>query len=149
MLFGSPQNSPKMALCLSRALQGKLLTKEFLKSVGQWRVCVLCNTTQESIQHLFVSCPFSSYLWSLCRLKLGLAGSPGTLYEEASLIQPKFHAKCKSTILAKNTIAAAVWHVWKEWNLRIFRLQSSHKIMVFRMLYEDIRLLLRTCNWKV
>jgi len=82
-------------------------------------------------------------------VRLGwLTGNP-ILYEEASLIQSKFHAKCKSTILAKNNIVAAVWHVWKERNLRIFQLESKHKIMVFQGLYEDIRLLQRTCNWKV
>ena len=72
-----------------------------------------------------------------------------SLHNEALLIQAKFKTKTKTSILAKMTLAATVWHIWKEKNMRILQLQQSNKIMVFRRLYEDIGLLLRTCNWKV
>jgi len=146
-----PSSSPKMATCLLRALQNKLLTRVFLKNIGvsDTDVCVLCTSSQETIQHLFFECQFSAYLWSLSRIKLGLTGPILFLQEEAMLIQEKFKAKVKSTILTKITLAANVWHIWKERNLRVFQLQQSHKVMVFRRLYEDIRLLMRTCTWKV
>jgi len=145
-----PSHSPKMAICLLRALHGKLLTRDFLQSIGVSDTvsCVLCGTGQESIQHLFFTCPYSAYLWTLCRLKLGLTGTIGTLEEEALLILTTFKNKTKTGILAKLTLSAIVWHIWKERNQRVFHLPEHHKIVVFRRLFEDIRLPMRTCHWK-
>jgi len=69
-----PSSNPKMAVCLLRALHGKLLTRDFLKSIGVSDIDAraLCNSSQESNQHLFFECQFSTYLWSLCRLKFGI-----------------------------------------------------------------------------
>jgi len=136
-----PSHSPKMAICL--------LTRDFLQSIGVFDTisCVLCGTGQESIQHLFFTCPCSAYLWTLCRLKLGLIGTIGTL-EEALLILTRFKNKTKIGILVKLTLSAVVWHIWKERNQRLFHLPEHHKIVVFRRLYEDIRLLMKTCHWK-
>jgi len=80
-LIWFPTHSPKMAICLLRALQSKLLTRDFLKTTGviDMDTRVLCNVAQESINHLFLECPYSTYLWSLCRLKLGLLGLPTRL----------------------------------------------------------------------
>jgi len=135
-----PFNSPKMSMCLLRAMKGKLLTRAFLKSIRitDNEQCALCSSGQENIQHLSFQCPYSAYIWTLCRLKLGIPGPIRTLQEGANLLKEKFNKKCKSSILAKLTFAAAVWHIWKERNHRIFQLQENHKTMVFRRLYEDV-----------
>jgi len=145
-----PSHSPKMAICLLRALQGKLLTRDFLTSLGiaDTNICVLCHSAAKSIHHLFFECPFSAYLWSLYGLKLRISEPIGTLQNEAVLIQSRFKRKREISILAKLILSAVVWHILKEKNLRGFQLQSQHKIIVFWRLYEDIRLLMRTCHWK-
>ena len=76
-----------MAVCLLRALHGKLLTRDFLKAIGvtDTDCCVLCHSCPESISHLFFECQYSTYLRSLCRLKLGLPGTIGTLKDEAQI----------------------------------------------------------------
>jgi len=110
--------------------------------------CVLCNNSQESSQHLFFQCSFSAYLWSLCRLKLGLKGDGiDSLQEAAALILVKLSTKTKTAILAKLAFQATVWHIWKEQNLRVFQAQEQHKVVALRRLHDDIRLLLWTCNW--
>jgi len=112
-----------MAVCLLRALHSKLLTRDFLKSIGVTDIDtgVLCHAAQESIQYLYFECPFSAYLWSLCKLKLGLTGKIiGTLQEEDNMIQIKFKKKVKYTILAKVALAADARHIWKERNERVF-----------------------------
>ena len=72
-------HNPKMGACLLRFLQLKLLTRNFLKSFGiaDSDVCFLCHKDQDNIQHLFFKCHFSAYIWSLCKLKLGLNGVGG------------------------------------------------------------------------
>lgn len=50
--------------------------------------------------------------------------------------------------MARAVLESSVWHIWKERKAKIFQRQERRKIIVFRGLYEDVRELLRTCNWK-
>ena len=68
-----PNSFPKMSLLsLLRALHNKLLTKDKLMSTGvnDSDPFPLCMSRHEPIDHLFFSCPCSSYIWALCKLKL-------------------------------------------------------------------------------
>ena len=141
----------KMSLRLLRVVAGKLLTRSFLKELGimQADQCVLCKASTEILAHLFFECPFTSYLWQLYRLKLGITvQSMGLIQDEATLLQNKFKKKKKPTILSRMILAAAVWHIWRERNVRVLQQQESHKIVVFKNLSEDIRILMTTCHWK-
>ena len=145
-------SSPKMATCLLKALLNRLPTRDRLLRFDMVNnsSCVLCENGVESGHHLFFECPFSKYLWTLCRLKLKLQPTPiGNLENEAELIQQNFKTKDKTFKLARSVFSATVWHVWQERNRRVFQGQKMHKIMVFRRIYEDVNLLLRTCIWKV
>lgn len=68
------------------------------------KTCALCNAASETNEHLFFSCEFSSYIWTLCKLKLGLISSGQTLHDEANLIRTKFPSKKKLSALAKLTL---------------------------------------------
>ena len=88
--------SPKMFLCLLRTILGKLPTRIFLRDLNiiDSDQCLLCNLSTESINHLFFGCPFSSYIWQLCKSKLGInAGVMGSLLMEAVKIQTTFREK--------------------------------------------------------
>jgi len=63
-LIWTPNTCPKMSVCALRALQNKLLTVDFLQSIGvaTASVSVLCQQGHESLEHLFFTCPFSSYI---------------------------------------------------------------------------------------
>ena len=145
-------HSPKMGACLLRALQSKLLTRDLLKSYG----------IPDSDTCYSLSCPSrectSFILWvSLFNVSLGsLQTEIGTLCSYYSFTgwrsfigSFKIHIEDKSTVLAKVALSATVWHIWKEISSRIFQLQEHNKIFVFRKLYENVRILLRTCNWKL
>jgi len=83
-------------------------------------------------------------------LKLGLDGnSIGTLVDEARNIQMVFGNKNKLYMLSRLVLAGYTWHIWKERNERIFQKNQMSKVAVFRRLYEDILLLMRTCHWKI
>jgi len=141
-----------MSSCILRALNDRLLTKKRLLRFQfvQNSDCVLCDAGIEDIDHIFFSCPFSSYVWFLCRLKLTMpADNQLKLYQEALLIKNKFKQKTKVYQLSRLVLTAAVWQIWLERNRRVFQYKSLHKILVFRNLYEDISILLKTCNWKV
>jgi len=128
---------PKLSVCLVRAIQGKLLTRHFLKNLGitQDNYCVLCLGSVETIDHLYFQCPFSAYLWRLSRLKLGITSATGSLLDEVTLISNQFKQRNNTSILAKLVFSSVVWHIWKERNARIFQKESKHKIQVFRDMY--------------
>ena len=146
-----PRHCPKWSYCLYRALLNKLPTRDRLFRFGiiEDTVCVLCRQEQETNTHLFFDCQFTKYIWSLCKLKLGFGNSQmGSISEEAVGLQLKFKAKDTLYSLSKLLLAAAVWNIWQERNRRIFQNQELNKVLVFRRLYDDIHILMRTCHWK-
>ena len=63
---------PKMSCGLLRAQNDRLLMRARLL---QFQVisqdnCVLCTSGSETIDHLFLDCSFSAYIWAQCKLKL-------------------------------------------------------------------------------
>ena len=111
-----------MSICLIRAIHNKLLTRDKLLSIGivDSDTCPLCLFGQESRNHLFFASPYSAYIWSLCKLKLGLDATIGSFLEECSLIRQRFTGKYKSTMLPRLVLRGAIWHIWRERNERFF-----------------------------
>lgn len=146
-----PSTNPKMACCLLKGLKNRLATRDRLFRFGITtnEQCVLCQNGKESRDHLFFRCPFSEYLWTLCKLKLYDTSSIEGMEEEALKIKLKFKKKDRIFKLARLSFTVTVWHIWQERNRRIFQNQQMHKVLVFRRIYEDINVLLRTCNRKV
>ncbi|XP_020259485.1 uncharacterized protein LOC109835933 [Asparagus officinalis] len=147
-----PNSNPRMSCCMLRSLCNRLATRDRLFKFGitSIEVCALCNSYKETRDHLFFQCQYSAYIWKLCKLKLQMKITDvKDLKTEALEIQQKFKKKDNTYILARLALNATVWHIWQERNKRIFHDQKLHKIMVFRRIYEDINILLRTCNWKV
>lgn len=72
--FWFPNNCHKMSLCLLRAAKGTLPTLDYLiKRTTQVNpTCPMCLMYLESTDHLFFKCDCTAYIWSVCRLKLGL-----------------------------------------------------------------------------
>ena len=46
-------------------------------------------------------------------------------------------------------LSATIWHISRERNARVSKQQVSRKIIVFGNLYQDIRIFMTTCHWKV
>jgi hypothetical protein len=143
--------SPKMACCLLKGILDRLPTKSRLMRFGiiDSTSCALCGSGCETRDHLFFDCPYSHYLWTLCKLKLQMhSSSMGNLHEEANLIKAKFKPNDDVYQLARIALACTVWHIWLERCKRIFQSKSQHKILVFRNIYEDVALLFKGCSWK-
>jgi len=135
---------------LGKVLQGKLLTRQFLKGLGitQEDHCVLCIQDTETVDHLFFSCSFSAYLWQLCKLKLGFNPSISNLVDEASKIKFKVRRKCNTSTLAKLVLSALVWHIRRERNNMTFKHESKNEILVLKELYKDVQTLMQQGVWK-
>ena len=92
-----PGHNPKISCCTLRAIYNRLPTTTRLKQfqIIAMDTSVLCDIEAETNAHLYFSCPYSSYIWTLCRLKLGLNSLAKTLHEEASSIKLNFKKRNK------------------------------------------------------
>ena len=133
-----------------KVIKGLICPRLVRFGIIQSASCVLCNVGQETTDHLFFECPFSAYLLTLCRLKLCMhLALFGDLHQEADMMKERFKTGDKTYKLARIPFTVTIWHVWQERNRRIFQRLSLDKIFVFRRIYEDINLILRTYQWKV
>jgi len=67
----APHSSPRMVCCLLRTLCNRLLTRNRLWNfeVIDQDVRAPCNLATKTSEHLFFSCPYSAYIWAICKLK--------------------------------------------------------------------------------
>jgi hypothetical protein len=90
--------------------------------------CPLCKQTEESNNHLFVHCRFTTRVWKLLKEWLGLHGLHPrhwvdlSTQEWWSLLTEGASPRRKGlTFLTLLT----VWEIWKERNARVFRQKLS------------------------
>lgn len=112
-----------MRICLYRAMINKLPTKKklFDQHIDVGLVCVLCNTGEEDINHLFFQYTFLNQVWSWCCTKLELNTfthlSIQTILEEF----PKVcHNSKKFSDLFLTVFNTTVWTLLNQRNFHIF-----------------------------
>lgn len=109
---------PKINFFWWTALHGKILTIDNLKRRGFLLAnqCVMCNCVEESINHLFIHCPFTSTVWHKVLQKFDIAW---TFLED--LQQFISNWKCPSAHQPIRQFWKLIpphicWHIWKERN---------------------------------
>lgn len=112
-----------MSLCLLQAVKGTLITKDFLlrRTLQVDPLYVLCKLELESVSHRFFNCPFSIFIWSVRRLKLGMNQKHSYIItEEITTLKNTFTKRSGIRKQARLFIPIVVWHIWRERNNRIF-----------------------------
>lgn len=99
--------------------QNRLGTKDRLRAWGLQvpTNCILCNTTDETRQHLFFDCSYSSEVWTFFCNRFGV--SPPIMFEDGLrwLRNPATDDFVK--LIVKLVYQAAVYNIWKERNAQI------------------------------
>ena len=144
-----PANSPKMPAAYSEPLKTYSLkgTDCIILESHKNQIVFYATIALNPYTIYILFALFSSYLWSLCKLKLKLSRNITNFENVAHNLAAVFSSKSKVSI-AKNSFSATVWHIWQEQNRRTFQAQEKNKIMVYRNLYEDIHVLIQNCHWK-
>ena len=140
-----------MSCCLLMALNDRLLTRSRLLKFGiiNSDLCVLCNTNSKTVEHLFFSCEYSTYIWAQCKFKLGLQPNVHNLQKEANSFRTIYAQNKRSSALWKLVLAAAVWYLWKERNRRVFKAKEHTKLELIKKITADVNILMNTCSWKI
>lgn len=120
------------------AIWKSLLTKETL---GHWKVVnsevyVLCNSTKETIEHLFFDCDFSNTIWSKVLKAINVGRKPLPWTREVSWFCRKAAGKTLLAKARKTALAASVYTVWRARNSVIFQRKNINEEEVFEQIRE-------------
>ncbi|KAK1302677.1 hypothetical protein QJS10_CPB12g00627 [Acorus calamus] len=126
----------KFSACAWLALQGKTPTLEQLQSKGLVRgtSCCLCQSGSESVDHLFLNCSFSAYLWAAVLRKMG-AKRPRhpQLPSFLEWLDKNFPVGVPKAIM-QVVFVTVIWSIWKERCQRRFYSKETHKSAVLRLI---------------
>jgi hypothetical protein len=134
---------PKMAVCLFKAVNDFLLTKERLmqKLITVDPLCVFCNKHIETIVHLFFQCDYTGKIWLWSCKKFFKA--PKSLFsfslkEDLNKIVSFSRTKSLKSDLFQLSLSMCVWHIWRERNERIFQNRFSTSSQICHNIYQTM-----------
>ncbi|VFR01584.1 unnamed protein product [Cuscuta campestris] len=113
--------APKVLVCLWRAIRGILPTRDALisKRVEVDGGCPLCGGALETVDHIFLFCPFADSVWRLM--------SKGGNRISFISFQNWFQVRCQNdTLLELRTVALTCWAIWKARNIAIWDHKTLH-----------------------
>jgi len=127
---------PKALFTAWRILLGRLPTFDNLIRRGMVvnsPLCVFCNETQETTQHLFLECAYAQCVWSLCLRWLGIS------YVQHKDILIHFESFHLSHLNVKqNQVWKGVWvninrSIWDQRNLVVFKQGTTDAEEIFHL----------------
>lgn len=129
---------PKFSITLWFALHGRLKTIDRLPFASGSLWCALCNSDNESNEHLFFRCPATLAVWNMIKTWLNCSGQLTTISSAIRLFQ---RSKAGSGILRKArwvALAACVNHLWYARNLLIHEDKPFIVKEVVKNIQEDV-----------
>ena len=132
---------PSHSFILWLAMLKRLSTQQRLVNWGIANVkkCVFCNTVHDSIKHLFFECRFSNKVWSFISLKANMGPVPHRWNDLVPFLQCTAKGKGLRMIIKRLSLAATVYHIWRERNSRMFNGIPRSEDKVITLIIEDIR----------
>ncbi|KAG7550876.1 Reverse transcriptase zinc-binding domain [Arabidopsis thaliana x Arabidopsis arenosa] len=121
------EHVPRFSFITWLAILARLPTRDRLRRWGMNipATCVLCSTRDESHEHLFFQCSFSSEIWVFLAAKF-LPNPPDSLAAASSwILHHSLPMNAKVITILKLLLQSVVYHTWKERNLRIFTAVES------------------------
>lgn len=143
------QNIPRYSFILWVAINGKLKTQDkmvWLKNVNLY--CPLCNEVQDSHQHLFFDCKFSSKIWNFFKGLMKCDLAPNDLYQVLNFLSLSHINKSIWSIIQRLVLGAVVYVIWQERNFRIFQGVSRNEDVICGIIKDTVRLRLVSLKLK-
>ncbi|XP_059316768.1 uncharacterized protein LOC132067517 [Lycium ferocissimum] len=131
---------PKWIFILNLAAQRRLLTRDRLASWGitQDVMCPLCNDENETLNHLFFTCSYAASIWEKLLQWQGMARPILGWVDELHWATTNAQGNSATAAVYRMTLAACVYQVWKERNLRIFENKSRPPAPILRMIIQEV-----------
>ncbi|XP_071699917.1 uncharacterized protein [Rutidosis leptorrhynchoides] len=142
----------KHAFMLWLVMGERLKTQDKLKPWdirdGSTPICAFCKSEPDSHTHLFFLCPFSMQVWGRVQSMIITDVQSFDIRVVVERITPMASRRLARVVVSKLCLAATVYGLWQETNLRIFKKISRTDKQVFDAIMSDVRLKLATTKFK-
>ncbi|GKB14501.1 RNA-directed DNA polymerase, eukaryota [Tanacetum coccineum] len=146
---------PRHAFHLWLVMRRCLKTQDKLRSwdvdastdLSQLR-CSLCGSHQDSHEHLFFECTFSSQVWNSIRNLAGMEHVPLILEDIVMWFNPMANNRSFKNVVGKLLFAASSYYIWIERNNRLFKNSRRSPEEIRDLIMTTVRLKLVTFRFK-
>ncbi|KAK1273796.1 hypothetical protein QJS04_geneDACA015179 [Acorus gramineus] len=131
---------PTYSACTWLALLDKAPTLTNLQRKGLVRevTSLMCKSEVETVDHLYLKCPFAAFIWSLVLRKMGLQRPRlAGLQAFVDWLDQTFPIGAPQHIM-QVAFVAAIRCLWKERCTRLFQGRETHKLQVLKSLYSSV-----------
>ncbi|GJV55581.1 reverse transcriptase zinc-binding domain-containing protein [Tanacetum coccineum] len=110
--------------------------------------CSLCGAQQDSQEHLFFECTFSSQVWYFVSRIAGLEHVPLILEDIMICFHPMVAKRTFKNVVGKLLFAASSYYIWLERNNRLFKNTRRSPEELRDLIMVTVRLKLVTFRFK-
>ena len=121
---------PRNNFILWLAMLGKLRTRDRLRFIHTDTFCIFCRQEEESHEHLFFGCRWTSSLWNNTKDWLRINKRMSTLKSDVRGLSTR--GKNLEARMWRVSLNMIVYLIWDERNKRIFEGKSALPAQVFR-----------------
>ncbi|XP_071688899.1 uncharacterized protein [Rutidosis leptorrhynchoides] len=134
--------NPKHDIILWMAILGRLNTQDRRDKwkINQQLECSFCGRVKDSVNHLFFNCDFSLKVWKKIKAKLIYRGLSNNLQSIIDDMAQYPYTNNIWNIINRLVIAACVYFLWHERNLRLFQQKKRSVDEVCEVITKFIRL---------
>ncbi|XP_009623361.1 uncharacterized protein [Nicotiana tomentosiformis] len=131
---------PKWIFTVFLAAHRSLLTKDRLRGWGyvEDATCSLCNNEEETTDHLFFSCPYSSRVWIAMLRWQGIHRQAMTWTNEIEWAERYYKGRSTTAELYKLILADSLYYIWQERNGRIFKGEQRSEAVLSKVITQDV-----------
>ena len=139
---------PRQNFIMWLAVHNRLATHDrIFKYTPGPLACVLCHSNMETHDHLFFSCPFSSFIWQDLMAQCGLTWNGTSWNDNVQWMAQHLKGKNPEHVIPIFCMRVAVYGLWKERNARTFKQITSPRRSVLQQMKAQIQSLIRI-KWK-
>ncbi|XP_019260266.1 PREDICTED: uncharacterized protein LOC109238290 [Nicotiana attenuata] len=119
------------------------MTTDRLRDLGYVEdvTCCLCNSEEQTIDHLFFKCTYSSRVWTAMLQWQGIQRQPMMWANELEWAGKYYRGRSTIAELYKLVLAGTLYYIWQERNCRIFKGVQRPEVILSRANYAG-------CAWE-
>ncbi|XP_057493231.1 uncharacterized protein LOC130778743 [Actinidia eriantha] len=123
--------TPKHSFILWLGLKDRLLTKDKIQEFSDDRLCPLCRSEDETVDHLFFRCRVGGQIWAQIKAWLGITRAMQTIKASVKWLIKEARGTGLQAKTKKISLARTVYHLWEARNQRIFEgtIKSSEALI--------------------
>nr|XP_016495350.1 PREDICTED: uncharacterized protein LOC107814450 [Nicotiana tabacum] len=116
------------------------MTKDRLRGLGYVEdvTCSLCNSKEETVDHLFFKCTYSSSVWTAMLQWKGIQRQPMMWANELEWAGKYYRGRSTTAELYKLVLAGTLYYIWQERNDKIFKRVQRSEVTLRRAITQDV-----------